>query len=379
MDTAQSWAEIGERIAETREAAGLSQGRLAAALGIDRTAVVRMEQGERKVSALELFRLAEVLDAPPSHFLTRPPVALVSRRRALDAPADAAARAGYRLDIRLEEHARNARWLVEEGFLAPPAAPDIRQQAGPAPEALARAARRTLGRPGGPLGSMASVLEHFGLYARVVPDQGEGASLLLGRYGVCVLSAASPPGRRRWTAAHELGHHLLQDEYHSDVGVAADRDEREQLIDAFAGEFLLPQQELAAVWERAAAEDRSDRETLIRIAGEYRLSWSAVVAAARRHGLVSGESARRLKADTPVRGDFLAVCGAWPVPDLEERTTGTAWRKAVLRAWKAGAVTPARTVELLYGAVEEADLPRQGDEDGFANRGRRAPGPTASG
>ncbi|MGJ3559410.1 helix-turn-helix domain-containing protein [Streptomyces sp. INA 01156] len=111
----QSWAEIGGRIAQTRESAGLSQGELASRIGVDRTAVVRMEQGERKVSALELFRIAETLDAPPAHFLTQPPAALVSRRKTLDSPADAATRADYRLDIRLEEHARNAEWLVAEG------------------------------------------------------------------------------------------------------------------------------------------------------------------------------------------------------------------------------------------------------------------------
>lgn len=74
-------------------------------------------------------------------------------------------------------------------------------------------------------------------------------------------------------------------------------------------------------------------------------------------------AARHLKADTPVRGDFLAVRGAEPVPDFETGATGTAWRQAVLAAWKAGAVSGARTVELLYGALRESELPEQGLED----------------
>lgn len=363
METAQSWAEIGERIAEVRESVGMSQGDLASRMGIDRTAVVRMEQGKRKVSALELFRIAEVLGAPATHFLARPP-AVVSRRRTLDAPASAAARESYRLDIRLEEHARNAQWLVEGGYLVPPSVDDLRARAGTDPVALAREARRAAGVPGGPLGPMASLLERFGLYLTVVPEPAEGASLLLDGYGVCVISGRAAPGRRRWTAAHELGHHVLQDEYHSDAGIAASRDEREQFIDAFAGEFLLPGEELESAWNRESperADHRAYREVLIRIAADYRVSWSAVVVRARQRGLLDASAARQLKADTPVRGDFLAVCGAEPVPDLEEGATGAAWRQAALNAWKSGVVTRARAVGLLYGALHESDLPEQDD------------------
>ncbi|MFI9466642.1 helix-turn-helix domain-containing protein [Streptomyces sp. NPDC052492] len=363
MESVQSWAEIGSRIAQTRESAGLSQGELASRIGVDRTAVVRMEQGERKVSALELFRIAETLDAPPAHFLTQPPAALVSRRKTLDSPADAATRDSYRLDIRLEEHARNAEWLVTEGFLAPPHLDDLLGHTEVDPTALAREARRVAGIPPGPLGPMASVAERFGLYLTVVPEPTEGASLLLDSYGVSVISGHSAPGRRRWTAAHELGHHLLRDEYHSDAGVSASRDEREQAIDDFAGEFLLPEDEFDAVYRQAVGRGASPREALIGIAADYRLSWSSTVSRARWLGLVGTAAARHLKADTPVRGDFLAVRGAEPVPDLETGATGTAWRQAVLAAWKAGAVSAARTVELLYGALQESELPEQDLED----------------
>ncbi|HEY9476624.1 MAG TPA: helix-turn-helix transcriptional regulator [Mycobacteriales bacterium] len=60
-ETLRSWTEIGERVAEARRAAGLSQADLAGRVGMDRTALVRVEAGERKVSALELMRLAEQL------------------------------------------------------------------------------------------------------------------------------------------------------------------------------------------------------------------------------------------------------------------------------------------------------------------------------
>ncbi|WP_420311905.1 helix-turn-helix domain-containing protein [Streptomyces sp. YS-B37] len=363
MESEQSWAAIGGRIAETRESAGLSQGELASRIGVDRTAVVRMEQGERKVSALELFQIADALGAPPAHFLTQPPAALVSRRKTLDSPVDAATRNSYRLDIRLEEHARNAQWLVAEGFLTPPHLNDLLSYAEADPATLAREARRVADIPPGPLGPMASVAERLGLYLTVVPEPAEGASLLLDTYGVSVISSHSAPGRRRWTAAHELGHHLMQDEYHSDAGVSASRDEREQAIDHFAGEFLLPEDEFDSAWKQAVNRGQSPRDALIGIAADYRISWSATVSRAQWLGLVGTRAARRLKADTPVRGDFLAIRGAEPVPDLEEGATGAAWRQAVMTAWKVGAVSAARTVELLYGALRETELPEQLSED----------------
>ncbi|MEE1942426.1 XRE family transcriptional regulator [Streptomyces sp. TRM 70361] len=365
METAQSWNEIGERVAEAREAAGLSQGELAKRMRVDRTAVVRMEAGERRITALELFRLAEILKVSPAHLVSRPPAALVSRRTALEPNADASSRERYRLDARLEEHARNAQWLVEHGFLVPPE-PDPRVARGAGkvdPLQLARAARSAAGVPSGPLGALADVLERLGLYLTVVDEAAEGASLLLDGYGVAVISGRFPPGRLRWTAAHELGHHLLQDEYHSDAGVAANRDEREQCINRFTGEFLLPEADLRHAWDTGTSDDEAPRSTLIRVAASYRLSWSAIVARARQLNLVDGTTARRLKADTPVKGDFLALCGNEPEPDLAEGTTGAQWRRAALSAWSGGAITASRAVGLLYGAITEEDLPGRGQED----------------
>ncbi|WP_079151739.1 helix-turn-helix domain-containing protein [Streptomyces sp. RTd22] len=359
MDGVQSWAEVGERIAEARLAAGLSQGELASRVDLDRTAVVRIEAGERRITALELFRLAEALEVPLAHLVSRPPAPLVSRRSELEENADDASRARYRLDARLEEHARYAQWLVHHSFLKPPQLPAAlkRSSADTAdPVSLARTARKTVDTPSGPLGPLADVLEHLGLYLTVVDESAEGASLLQEGYGVAVISGQAAPGRRRWTAAHELGHHLLQDEYHSDAGIAASRDEREQVIDRFAEEFLLPAKDLIDAW-KATERGAKPQAIMIDLAAAYRLSWSAVVNRARQLGMIDNAEARRQKANTPTRGDFLAAHGNVPVPDLETGATGAQWRRAALAAWSKGAITAPRTVELLYNAVQEDELP----------------------
>lgn len=364
METVESWAEVGERIAEARLAAGLSQGELASQLELDRTAVVRIEAGERRITALELFRLADRLGVPLAHLVSRPPAALIARRTALEETADEASKARYRLDARLEEHARAASWLIENRYLVPPPVdPSLqRDTAEVDPVVLAKAARKSLHQTSGPLGPLADVVERLGLYLTVVDETAEGASLLCDGYGVAVISGRLDPGRRRWTAAHELGHHLLQDAYHSDAGVAASRNEREERIDRFAGEFLLPADDVSNAWEEAG-DGRDPRPVLLALASNYRLSWSAVVHRARELGLLDKAEAGRHKAHTPQRGDFLAAHGSTPVADLEVGTTGARWRQAALAAWGRGAVNAARTVELLYGAITEEELPSQNLEE----------------
>ena len=360
MDVVEGWSEVGARVAEARRAGALSQAELARRVGMERTAVVRIEAGERRITALELQQLSGALDVPIGYFVSRPPAPLASRRTGLDEDADAASRAYYRLDIRLEEHTRNAQWLVEHGFLVPEPLADLR---GPGPDldvtAVAHRARAELGQLQGPLGALSGVAERFGLYLTSVAQDAEGASVLLEDFGTAVVSSTADPGRRRWTAAHELGHHLLRDAYSNDAGVAARHDEREQIIDRFAGEFLLPQADLRKAVGGADPEHEDFRQILVGIACDYRVSWSAAVARAAQTGLIDDARAARLRAKRPVRGDFLAARGYEPSPDLNTGETGPQWRAAVLAAWSTGDVTAARATELLYGALTEDELPNR--------------------
>ena len=55
-------AQIALRLKEARKLAGLSQGHVAKILGMHRPSVSEMEAGNRRVSADELTRLAEIYD-----------------------------------------------------------------------------------------------------------------------------------------------------------------------------------------------------------------------------------------------------------------------------------------------------------------------------
>lgn len=206
------------------------------------------------------------------------------------------------------------------------------------------------------------VWSRSGLQVVVVEGVEAGASLLLDPgAGVAVVGGDSPPGRRRFTAAHELGHFILQDEYTTDIGVAAGWDEREQRIDIFAGELLLPRDGLVAVWERFS--EHPPRRRLIHAAGSYRVSWSTAVRAAGEAGLVDGDALGQLQSRAPQRGEFLEVLGREPPEDLMPGETSPQWRQAAFAAWRSGAITASRAVELLHGAIMESELPDREEPD----------------
>lgn len=97
VSSVQEWAQLGERVREARLAHGITQSELAARIGLERTAPVRVEGGQRQVSALELMRIAESLQLPPAHFVTLSPEAVTSRRQSLTEDADAASRERFLL------------------------------------------------------------------------------------------------------------------------------------------------------------------------------------------------------------------------------------------------------------------------------------------
>jgi transcriptional regulator with XRE-family HTH domain len=62
-------AEVGAAVAELRRRAGLDESQVAAHLGIDQPAVGRIERGERRLNAWELYALAELLRVEPGLIL----------------------------------------------------------------------------------------------------------------------------------------------------------------------------------------------------------------------------------------------------------------------------------------------------------------------
>jgi transcriptional regulator with XRE-family HTH domain len=81
-------SEVGSVVAELRRQAGLDQAAVAAHLGVDQSAVSRVERGERRLSAWELAALAELLEVEPGLLTGREaPGAVLLRAAGADRPA----------------------------------------------------------------------------------------------------------------------------------------------------------------------------------------------------------------------------------------------------------------------------------------------------
>lgn len=61
---------VGRRVAEAREAAAMTQEQVARAIGVDRTAISKIESGKRGLSSLELVKIARFLGLPIEWFIS---------------------------------------------------------------------------------------------------------------------------------------------------------------------------------------------------------------------------------------------------------------------------------------------------------------------
>ena len=344
-------ADLGRRIAQAREDSGKTQAELADLVGLDRTAVVRLEAGSRKVSATELVAIASALERPIDWFVTESPPAVISRRQ--DPAAD---RLSRRLDLALENAARDIDFLVGQGILAHRrhsnyTAPQSFEDA----ENLSRSIRREAGLQEGPVHDLQSVCERLGLLAfsfALGPDSGDAAYVQVNDLGVAVVNGTTDPGRRRFSLAHELGHHVVGDAYEPVPRLGTPDTER--MLNAFAAHFLMPRSAVQSTWDEF--RNRSARLAATAVAVRFRVSWTAACNQLRDLGIIEARE-RDLLAENDLRkGEILELGERW-VPELEPPSVPPGYAQAVINAYRARRLTRVRTVELLYGTVTESELP----------------------
>ncbi|WP_203896350.1 helix-turn-helix domain-containing protein [Actinoplanes xinjiangensis] len=348
---------IGRRVAEARVRAGLTQFDLARVVGLDRSALAKVETGGRRVSALELARIAEETGEAFEWFVTDPPPAIVSYRIGVGAPATSS------IDRLIEQVARDVELVQSLGVLDVIEFEPFDQPADVAQaESLAATARTTLGLdPAGPITDLVTPLADFGLFAfahNLGVDAPDSATTLLHRGGVSVVNSDRAVGRRRLALAHELGHYLLADEYTVDwrVGAWPDSQRTEWLIDVFARAFLLPVDSLRSRWADLRARE-SIRESAVRAASEFRVDMSTLAARLSELNLADQEELSLVRAVTTTRADIIEH-DLLVAHDLEGTSLPRRYEKAVLALYRSERISVGRTAELLRGTVDEAALPQ---------------------
>ncbi|GAA3124583.1 XRE family transcriptional regulator [Nonomuraea salmonea] len=354
------WAEVGERVRECRMAADMSQEELASALKLDRTMIAKIERGVRRVDALELANLSEVLQVPLGYFLDPLPQVVSRRAELSDDTVTDATRQSHRLEVALSTWLADIRQLRDLGTFVPPAVESCPEPVHDLMSArrAARWVRGHLGYGGEPIDSLMGVCEGLGQLVAVVDVPGEGASLREDGIAAAVVSRHGDPGRRRATAAHELGHLIVGDEYSTDIGVHVSRDDREAIIDAFAAELLLPAEAFAT-----RSGTKPGREELVVLAARFRTSWSLTLRQAVAAEAVERGVARKLRRRTPTRAELMEAVGWAPQPDLETVRVPPSFAHAVIESFKGSLITASRAVELMRGQIEAPDLPVRDDPD----------------
>jgi Zn-dependent peptidase ImmA (M78 family)/DNA-binding XRE family transcriptional regulator len=349
-----SWEDLGKRIVQARKEEGLTQSDLAARLELDRTVISKIETGLRSVSTLEIARIAEVLRRSISWFLNDPPPSVVSRRSGRDGLV-------CREDLKLEEVAQDMEQLIELGVLTPaPRQPRAIHSIADA-ELVARETRKELGLgDADPAWELVKLAERLGMYTFVLELSGErsnadGSYVSLPRGGVALIGASAESGRRRFTIVHELGHHILADEYAAEWIVDGSTTDAEKVVNAFAIHFLLPRAAVMRRWEALHGAEEA-RDAAIHIAIEFGVSWSAVCAQLERFELLSSSQFAELMKAKPTTFDFLER-GLRVRDDANAPLVPPGYAMAVTRAMRKDLISSARALEMLHGTLHERDLP----------------------
>lgn len=357
MRTADS-AEIGQRIAEARGRVGLTQQDLATAIGVDRSALAKVETGARRVSALELARIAEALHERIEWFLEDAPQAITSRRNLQEPGAPSPL-----IDRVVERVARNVEFVDSHSRLGLESGVTMdRPSSSEMTEGAARLARQQLG-----LDDVEPVLELSSRVAQVglLPfslDLGngaaDGASILLRTGGVAIVNGSLQVGRRRLTLAHELGHYLFADDFTVDWRVAEpeDADRWEARIDRFARALLLPPEGLGRAWTEGLEYFGDHRTAAVKTASRYRVDMSTLARRLSELGIVARADAEKIRLVRTTKADIIEH-DLLVTQELAPSELARPYEEAVLRLYRDEVVSGARAIDLLLDTYEDSDLP----------------------
>lgn len=246
---------LASRIRAAREAANLTQADLATALDIPRSAVVQIEAGNRKVSSLELERIARLVGRDIRDFLRSTfdeEEALTVLFRATTPSEGGGVPPQVRDCLAIARERRNLERLAGLERARRGAAtydlgsPGTRWDAISQGDRIAEEERQRLGLGRVPLPDIAQLIESQGVPTALIELDDDISGFTLTGNDIPALVAVNRKhhaNRQRFSFAHEYAHILLDHDTHGRVSRHSERDDlREMRANAFAGAFLLPEE-----------------------------------------------------------------------------------------------------------------------------------------
>lgn len=247
-------ATLGTRLKNARINCGITQDKAAEALGIPRTAIVQIENGNRAVSTLELATLAELYRRPVADFFAdRDPAdedVLVTLYRLApgieENPAfkDEVCR---HIDIYREGAALEA-LLGRKPRSGPPAyrlsEPNTTIEAVEQGALVAAEERNRLDLGDAPIADMPDLISSQAIWASgaELPVEMSGLFVRHSTFGMAILvNLSHVRARQRFSYAHEFGHALMDRDHSVNVTTQTNSNDLiEKRANAFAAAFLAP-------------------------------------------------------------------------------------------------------------------------------------------
>ncbi|WP_312034289.1 XRE family transcriptional regulator [Actinoplanes sp. TBRC 11911] len=357
---------LGGRIRDARKRADLSQEDLGQSVGLDRTAINKIENGTRKVTALELSEIGAALGVRMFTFFEEPVPALVEHRssQGLDT-------ADSQIDALLARFADEVEFVAALGVdeLGLDAASEVSRAAASHPstnaeaEALALTARGLMGLSSQePILQLSDSVGKIGLLAfsrDVGKDTADAGTILLRRGAVSLVNSHMKVGRRRLALAHEVGHYLISDAYTVDWRVAENPDHAvpmESRLDRFARALLLPEAAVKQQWQEDV--DRlGERSTAIILASKFRVDMATLATRLRELALADSGTVAAVRDYRTTRADLVEMNLYVPLEELAGTTVPRLLALAVLRLVRDERISRERALDLLQGTFDELDLP----------------------
>jgi Zn-dependent peptidase ImmA (M78 family)/DNA-binding XRE family transcriptional regulator len=355
--------EVGERLRSARETAKITQADAANAIGVARTTLVAVEQGQRRVRINELQQLARQYGTSVNALLRQESVHVdfEPRFRRLPGSGDSGADSAVQLLSNL------ARAEVElENLLGikrkrnfPPERPILRGDVRAQAEEDAAELRQWLGLSISPITDIVTLLElELGVrvYVRRLDTQISGLFAYDEALGPCMLlNANHPRERREQTAAHETGHMVSnrrQPEILHNFELENSREER--YANAFGRAFKTPARAVKQKFQEVtASSDRLTRRHVIVLSHFFSVSREAMVRRLEELGLTKAGTWDWFHANGGITDEHARqVLGDLTAPDTHkadaDRPTTLRLNLLAAEAYKQGLLSEGQLARLLH-------------------------------
>ncbi len=233
-----------------RESRGLTQTELSKRTETDQSNLSKLEKGFLKPTEDIILKYATELRYPVSFFYQQENKTSISDffyRKRLTMPAKEKVKLEAQIDVLR---------LVYDKLLKSVEIPEAKFPSAAVgrnftPADVARLAREFYKIPKGPIRNLISLLEQNGIaivFLDSAPDKFDGMTVHTdSNFPMIVLNKNMPNDRKRFTIAHELGHQIMHLPYRFDFDMYErlkdNPDVLEREADAFAAEFLMPENE----------------------------------------------------------------------------------------------------------------------------------------